>query len=171
MAKQYGGERATYDNKFIIVKGGLSKSRMGKLGPHPAGAVLKKNSAPNELARYAGLRAGIAGTVRERRVARPRPPLAGNPGRAGRGLATRRAEFFLRINRPGCPVPRFAEFPAVLPLPDRKKNALASVCFVKRNGADLFPALSLFSCKAAVVSAGLTAEGGKGGARPRRGGA
>ena len=31
-AKQYGGERATYDNKFIIVKGGLSKSRMGKLG-------------------------------------------------------------------------------------------------------------------------------------------
>ena len=74
MAKQYGGERATYDNKFIIVKGGLSKSRMGKLGPHPAFAVLKKNSAPNELARYAGLRAGIAGTVRERRVARPRPP-------------------------------------------------------------------------------------------------
>ena len=32
VAKQYGGERATYDNKFIIVKGGLSKSRMGKLG-------------------------------------------------------------------------------------------------------------------------------------------
>ena len=32
-AKQYGGERATYDNKFIIVKGDLAMFCWGNWGP------------------------------------------------------------------------------------------------------------------------------------------
>jgi len=109
-------------------------------------------------------------TVREHRFAGP-APLAGATTAGLAGQAKRCAGSGAKGERPCCPVPRFAEFPAILPLPACRTGAVASVPVVKRNGAELFSALSLFSCKAAVVCAGLTANGGKGGARPRRGGA
>ena len=99
MAKQYGGERATYDNAGIIVK-----------VVFPSQNFCAERTAPPMAGRAAAMR-----PARERRLAGPRRPGKAARGELGEG------------NTPVLPGPPAGGFPGVLPLAGRGKYALTCV--------------------------------------------
>ena len=84
------------------------------------------------------------------------------------GLATRRAGFRERGKRPCCPVPG-TEFPAILPLPACRTDAVVSVGFVKWNGAGIrFPPFHYFLARPRSFARAWPPKAGRG-ARGRAG--